>query len=138
MFGRPLLGICVWLAAFGVVSALAMYCPTSDYDQVEKLVTDLRPATPRCDCSWRASSAQAATSALHDRHKECEADFLASLGDRARRSYNRAAKDSQAEAARCSNPSERFTRRSSPIAMPSRLQKPRSNSKAAIAAVNPA
>lgn len=49
MFGRPLLGICVRLAAFGVVSALAMYCPTSDYDQVEKLVTD----APSRDASMR-------------------------------------------------------------------------------------
>ena len=47
MFGRPLLGICVWFAAFGVVSALAMYRLTSDYDQVEKLVTD----APSCDAS---------------------------------------------------------------------------------------
>ena len=54
MFVRPLLGICICLMGSGAVPAQAMDCPVSEYEQVEKRVTEKRPpATLRCNCSWR-------------------------------------------------------------------------------------
>ena len=100
MFGRPLLGICVWFAAFGAVSAPAMYCPTSDYDQVEKLVTD----APSRDVSMRllmacqlGSSGDVGPAMIVI--KNVRLTFCRPSATRARRSYNR-------EAGKCG---ERFT-----------------------------
>ena len=100
MFGRPLLGICVGFAAFGVASALAMYCPTSDYDQVEKLVTD----APSRDVSMRlpmacqlGSSGDVGPAMIII--KNARLAFWRPSATRARRSYDR-------EAGKCG---ERFT-----------------------------
>jgi predicted protein tyrosine phosphatase len=90
MFGRPFLGICIWLLGSSVVPALAMDCPVSDYDQVEKIVTD----APSCDAAMQllmacqlGSSGDVAVAMIVI--KKCEGDFLASLSDSARRSYQR-------------------------------------------------
>ena len=72
------------------VPAVAMDCPTSEYEQVEKRVTD----APSCDASMQllmacqlGSSGDVALSLIVI--KKCEGDFLASLSDRARRGYER-------------------------------------------------
>lgn len=93
MFGRALLGIwlmCIWFLASGAAPAVAMDCPVSGYDQVEKNVTD----APSCDASMQllmacqlGSSGDVGVALLVI--KKCEADFLASLGARARRGYER-------------------------------------------------
>jgi len=74
----------------GAVPALAMNCPTSEYDQVEQRVTDALT----CDASMRllmacqlGSSGDVALSLIVI--KKCEGDFLVSLTDRARRDYER-------------------------------------------------
>jgi len=97
MFGRPPPGICIWLIGIwllgsGAVPALAMDCPVSDYDQVEKSVTDTRS----CDASMQllmacqlGSSGDVGVAMIVIR--KCEADFLASLSDSARRGYERKA-----------------------------------------------
>jgi hypothetical protein len=92
MFGRPLLGICIWLLGFGAVPALAMDCPVSGYDQVEKSVTD----APTCDASMQllmacqlGSSGDVGVAQIVI--KKCEGDFLASLNASARRGYERKA-----------------------------------------------
>ena len=90
MHCKPLLGISIWLIGFGAVSAPAMDCPTSGYEQLEKRVTD----APSCDASMQllmacqlGSSGDVAVSLIVI--KKCEADFLASLSERARRGYER-------------------------------------------------
>jgi len=90
MFGRLFLGFFIGLAASGTMPALAMDCPTSDYDQVEKLITD----APSCDASMQllmacqlGSSGDVALSLIVI--KKCEGDFLASLSERTRRGYER-------------------------------------------------
>ncbi len=90
MFGRPLLGICICLMGSGAVPAQAMDCPVSEYEQVEKRVTE----APSCDASMQllmacqlGSSGDVALSLIVI--KKCEVDFLASLSNRAHRGYER-------------------------------------------------
>ncbi len=97
MFRRPCLGICIsficiWLMEADAVPALAMDCPVSGYDQVEKSVTD----APSCDASMQllmacqlGSSSDVGVAMIVI--KKCEADFLASLNASARRGYERKA-----------------------------------------------
>jgi hypothetical protein len=93
----PLLAICIWLVcicltAFDFVPALAMDCPVSGYDQVEKSVTD----APSCDAAMQllmacqqGSSGDVGVALIVI--KKCEGDFLAALSDSARRGYERKA-----------------------------------------------
>ncbi len=74
----------------GLMPALAMECPTSDHAEVEKRVAD----APSCDTSMQlllacqlGSSGDVGLSLIVI--KKCENDFLASLSDSARRSYER-------------------------------------------------
>ncbi len=90
MFGRPLLGICIWLMASVAAPALAMDCPVSGYDQVGERVTE----APSCDAAMQllmacqlGSSADVAVSLIVI--KKCEGDFLSSLSKSARRGYER-------------------------------------------------
>ena len=93
MFGKALLGIwlmCIWLLASGAAPALAMDCPVSGYDQVENSVTD----APSCDASMQllmacqlGSSGDVGVALIVI--KKCEGDFLSSLSEQARRSYER-------------------------------------------------
>jgi hypothetical protein len=97
MFGRAPLGICIWLIciwlmASGAMPALAMDCPVSGYDQVEKSVTD----APSCDAAMQllmacqqGSSSDVGVALIVI--KKCEGDFLVSLSDSARRGYERKA-----------------------------------------------
>jgi len=80
--------------AFGVraVPALAMDCPVSGYDQVERRVTD----APSCDASMQllmacqlGSSSDVGVAMIVI--KNSEGNFLASLSGSARRSYERKA-----------------------------------------------
>ena len=90
MFGRSLLGICIWLMGSGAVPVQAMDCPVSEYEHVEKRVTD----APSCDASMQllmacqlGSSGDVALSLIVI--KKCEVDFIASLSNRAHRGYER-------------------------------------------------
>ena len=90
MFGKPLVGISIWLMASAAAPALAMDCPVSDYDQVEKRMTD----ADSCDASMQllmacqlGSSGDVGLSQIVI--KKCEADFLPSLNAKARRGYER-------------------------------------------------
>ncbi len=88
MFGRRFLSISIWLMGSCVVSAMAMDCPVSDYEQVEKRVSD----APSCKISMQllmacqlGSSGDVALSLIVI--KKCEGEFLPSLNDTARRGY---------------------------------------------------
>ena len=98
MFGRPLLGIslgsflgiCIWLLGSAAAPALAMDCPVSGFDKVGERVT----GAPSCDAAMQllmacqmGSSADVAVSLIVI--KKCEGDFLSSLSEQARRSYER-------------------------------------------------
>ena len=95
VFARPLglgigiaIGLGIWL--MGSATALAFDCPVSDYVAVGDRVSD----ASTCDAAMQlllacqlGSSADVAVSLIAI--KKCEADFLPSLGARARRGYDR-------------------------------------------------
>ena len=95
MVHKPLFAVFAGLISlgslgFGLEPALALDCPTSEYEQIERRIAD----APSCDASMQllmacqlGSSGDVALSLIVI--KKCETDFLASLGDRARRGYER-------------------------------------------------
>ncbi len=92
MFSKPLLAVFICLIGSAALPARAADCPTSDTSDAGQRISD----APTCDASMQlllacqlGSSGDVALSQIVI--QKCEADFLTSLSDNARRAYERKA-----------------------------------------------